>query len=164
MTKAFTGAELAEVILRSFPSTEVEVQQEAVVVPREAVRDLCFYLRDTPELAFTSLESVTAVDYIDYFEVVYHLVSLTLNHSAILKARTYGRADPWIPSVVPVWKGADFQEREVWDLMGVRFDGHPNLRRIMLWEGFPGHPLRKDFLEFDHRTIQSAGAPQPDQS
>ena len=49
-------------------------------------------------------------------------------------------------SVVSVWQGADLQEREIWDLMGVRFDGHPNLKRVLLWEGFPGHPLRKDFL------------------
>lgn len=156
MTKAFTGTDLAEAIQRSFPEAVVDVQPEAVVVQREAVRDICFFLRDAPDLAFDFLVSVTAVDYIDYFEVVYHLESLTHNHSGVLKAVARGRKDPWVPSVAPVWKSADFQEREMWDLLGVRCEGHPNLKRIMMWEGFPGHPLRKDFLEFDHRTIEAA--------
>lgn len=164
MTRAFTGNEFAAVIHSSFPTAVVEVQPQAVVVPREVLRDLCFYLRDTAGLEFDFLVSATAVDYIDYFEVVYHLASLTHNHSAVLKARSYGREHPWAPSVVPVWRGADSQEREVWDLFGIRFEGHPNLKRIMLWEGFPGHPLRKDFMEFDHRTIQPAFEPEPSQS
>ena len=154
MTRPFTGVELEEVVQRSFPAAVVEVQPDAVVVVREALADLCSYLRESPELDFTFLVSLTAVDYIDYFEVVYHLSSFNRNHSAVLKTRAHGRKDPWVPSVVPVWKGADFQEREAWDLLGVRFEGHPNLKRIMMWEGFPGHPLRKDFMEFDHRTIQ----------
>ena len=67
-------------------------------------------------------------------------------HTAIIKARVYGREAPSLPSVYHVWRGADLQEREVWDLMGVRFEGHPNMKRILLWEGFEGHPLRKDYL------------------
>ena len=63
-----------------------------------------------------------------------------------MRSRIYGREEPTAPSVVGVWQGADFQEREIWDLMGVHFTGHPNMKRIMLWEGFAGHPLRKDFL------------------
>jgi len=156
MTRAFTGTDLAAAIQRSFPEAVVDVQPGAAVVQREAVRDVCFFLRDAPYLAFDFLVSVTAVDYIDYFEVVYHLESLTHNRSGVLKAVARGRKDPWVPSVAPVWKSADFQEREMWDLLGVRCEGHPNLKRIMMWEGFPGHPLRKDFLEFDHRTIEAA--------
>ena len=64
----------------------------------------------------------------------------------ILKTKVFERDEPTVPSVSDIWKGADLQEREVYDLMGVRFEGHPNLKRIMLWEGFDGHPLRKDFL------------------
>lgn len=163
MTRAFTGTDLAAAIQRSFPEAVVDVQPGAVVVQREAVRDICFFLRDAPDLAFDFLVSVTAVDYIDYFEVVYHLESLAHNHSGVLKARARGRKDPWVPSVAPVWKSADFQEREMWDLLGVRCEGHPNLKRIMMWEGFPGHPLRKDFMEFDHRTIQAAPEGEPAQ-
>ena len=92
------------------------------------------------------LVAVTAVDYIEYFEMVYHLLSLQNNHSAVLKTRLYDRDEPTVSSVVDLWRGAELQEREVWDLMGVRFTGHPNLKRILTWEGFPGHPLQKSHL------------------
>jgi NADH-quinone oxidoreductase subunit C len=77
--------------------------------------------------------------------VIYQLTSFPHNHSATIKARVYGREGPELPSVTSLWQGADLQEREIWDLMGIRFTGHPNLKRVLLWEGFPGHPLRKDF-------------------
>jgi NADH-quinone oxidoreductase subunit C len=64
----------------------------------------------------------------------------------VLKARCYDRENPVLPSVVGLWRTADFQEREIYDLLGISFTGHPNLKRIALWEGFEGHPLRKDFL------------------
>lgn len=98
-------------------------------------------------MGFNLLNAISAVDYVEYFEVVYHLTSTAHLHSAVLKAKVYGREEPSLPSVVGLWLGADFQEREVWDLMGVKFLGHPNLKRILLWEGYPGHPLRRDYLE-----------------
>lgn len=153
MTRPLAGQELASYLQSSFPTSVTAVTPDAVVVAREAVRDVCFHLKNHPALNFNYLIDVTAVDYIDYFEVVYHLLSLEKNQSAVLKTRVLGRTDPWVPSITPVWRGAEMQEREVWDLMGVRFEGHPNLRRVLLFEGFPGHPLRKDFLEFDHRTM-----------
>ena len=79
--------------------------------------------------------------------MVYHLTSISHNQSLVIKTRIFDREDPVVPSVISLWRGADYQEREVWDLMGIRFTGHPNPKRIMLWEGFPGHPLRKDFIE-----------------
>ena len=89
---------------------------------------------------------MSAVDYIEYFELVYHLLSMRKNHSAVIKTRVFDREAPSVPSVIDVWRGADLQEREIWDLMGVSFDGHPNMKRVLLWEGFEGHPLRKDYL------------------
>ena len=68
------------------------------------------------------------------------------NQSAILKARCYGRDELAVDSVIDIWRGAELQEREIYDLMGIRFEGHPNMKRILLWEDFPGHPLRKDYL------------------
>ena len=65
----------------------------------------------------------------------------TAKTHATIKTRAYGRSAPTVPTVTPIWRGADMQEREVWDLMGIRFEGHPNLRRVLLFEGFPGHPL-----------------------
>ena len=104
------------------------------------------FLFSDPTLDFNYLNSITAVDFIEFFEVIYHLTSLNKQHSAVVKTKLYGREEVTLPSVYNIWKGADFQEREIWDLMGVRFEGHPNMKRIMLWEGFEGHPLRKDFL------------------
>jgi NADH:ubiquinone oxidoreductase subunit C len=104
------------------------------------------FLKENPDLDFAFLTSITAVDYVECFELVYHLLSMRRNHSTVLKTRYYGREEPTVASVISVWQGADLQEREIWDLMGIRFEGHPNMKRILLWEGFPGHPLRKDFL------------------
>ena len=149
------AVELGDALRGAFPDAVVGVEGTAPVIRPEAIGDVCLYLRD--ELRFDYLLSLTAVDGIDYFEVVYHLLSMERNELAVVKAQLQGRTEPSLPSVTPVWKSADFQEREVFDLMGIRFEGHPNLKRIMMWEGFPGHPLRKDFLEFDHRTFAGGG-------
>lgn len=86
-----------------------------------------------------------------YLEVVYHLYSMALNHGpVILRLRTGNRTDDvTLPSLTPVWRSCEFQEREVFDLFGVRFDGHPDLRRILMWDEFAGHPMRKDYVEPD---------------
>ncbi|PKB71471.1 MAG: hypothetical protein BZY87_05345 [SAR202 cluster bacterium Io17-Chloro-G6] len=118
----------------------------ALWVKAPRVADVAGFLKSDEGLNFNFLNSVSAVDYIDHFEIVYHLTSLSKQHTAIVKTRLNGRDDLSLPSVYHLWRGADFQEREIWDLMGIRFEGHPNMKRIMLWEGFEGHPLRKDYL------------------
>ncbi|MDP6823146.1 MAG: NADH-quinone oxidoreductase subunit C [Dehalococcoidia bacterium] len=96
---------------------------------------------------FEMLIGVTGVDYVGYFEVVYHLLSLSQNRRAVIKVRCgEGRVDPAVPSIMEIWRGAELQEREVYDLMGIRFEGRDEMKRIFLWEGFEGHPHRKDFL------------------
>ncbi len=84
-------------------------------------------------------------------EVVYHLYSMALKHGpVIIRVRTGNRSDAvTVPSLTPVWRSCEFQEREVFDLFGVRFDGHPDLRRILMWDEFTGHPMRKDYVEPD---------------
>jgi NADH-quinone oxidoreductase subunit C len=104
------------------------------------------YLKNSPELAFNYLTDIASVDYYDYFEVVYRLTSLEHNKSLVMKVRCDGRENLHLPSVTGFWKGADFMEREIFDLMGISFTGHPNLKRIFLWEGYNGYPLRKDYL------------------
>lgn len=86
-----------------------------------------------------------------YLEVVYHLYSMELKHGPlILRLRTENRADKnHVPSLTPVWRGAEFQEREAYDLYGIIFDGHPDLRRILMWDEFKDHPMRKDYVEPD---------------
>jgi NADH-quinone oxidoreductase subunit C len=146
MTVALSGKEIATQIEEKFPESVVESSEKEVVVKSDSLLDIAAFLKDTPDLDFNYLNYITAVDYYDHFEVVYMLSSLEHNHSLVIKTRCYDRESPALPSVVHLWQGADFQEREIYDLMGIKFEGHPNMKRIFLWEGFPGHPLRKDFM------------------
>lgn len=146
MTKPLSGRELAQQIAEHVPDAIVEADEAAVVVQSQSLFQVMRFVKETAELDFDYLVSITAVDYWDYLEVVYHLVSIGHNHSLVIKTRCDDRDNPEVPSVVGLWQGADFQEREVYDLLGIRFDGHPSLRRIFLWEGFQGYPLRRDYL------------------
>jgi NADH-quinone oxidoreductase subunit C len=146
MTVALSGKEIASRIEEKLPGSVVESGERDLVVRPDSLLAVLALLKDTPDLDFAYLNFVTAADYYDHFEVVYMLSSLEHNHSLVLKAKLYGRENPAIPSVVELWQGADFQEREIYDLFGIRFEGHPNLKRIFMWEGFEGHPLRKDFM------------------
>jgi NADH-quinone oxidoreductase subunit C len=145
MTVAMTSKEIASQLAAKFPGAVEEVGRDSVLVKTEVLVEVAAYLKDTEGLKFEYLNYITAVDYYSYFEVVYQLTSLEHNRSVILKTRCYERDNPTVPSVTGLWQGADFQEREIYDLMGIRFEGHPNLKRIFLWEGFNGYPLRKDF-------------------
>lgn len=149
MTKTLAGADVARRINSELPGTVVQFCDGDVQVELASIERVTRFLRDAEGMEFSFLSSITAVDYVEYFELVYHLLSLKLNQSIVLKAQCYGRDELIAPSVSGVWKGADFQEREIWDLFGIKFEGHPNLKRILLWEGFPGHPLRKDYLGQD---------------
>ena len=144
--QALEGRDLAERLEAGVRGSVEEWREGTVWVRPSRIEEVARFLRDDPELDFQFLNSISAVDFIEHFEVVYHLTSLRRQHTAVVKTRVFGREDLSLPSVYHVWRGADFQEREVWDLMGVQFEGHPNMKRIMLWEGFEGHPLRKDYL------------------
>ncbi|MHB1456878.1 MAG: NADH-quinone oxidoreductase subunit C [Armatimonadota bacterium] len=117
-------------------------------VDANGIVDLCSFLQQTEGLDFDYLASLCAVDLSDRFEVVYHIYSLQMKHTLILKVKL-NVDTPSIPSVYQVWKAADWQEREVYDMFGINIEGHPDLRRILLepdWEGFP---LRKSYKETD---------------
>jgi NADH-quinone oxidoreductase subunit D/NADH-quinone oxidoreductase subunit C/D len=115
------------------------------IVPADHLLEVLAALRD--EFGYDLLTSLTGVDYPpDKMEVVYHLIQTTGGHPLVVKVQV-PRADPTVPSATSVYMGADFQEREAWDLLGIKFSGHPDLRRILMWEGFEGHPLRKDWKE-----------------
>jgi len=146
VTTALSGEGIAERITAVLPGSVVTADEGAVVVTSKSLYQVAAFLKNTPGLDFDYLTNLAAVDYVDYFEVVYHLISLKHNHSLVLKTRCYDRDKPAVPSVVSLWRAADFQEREAYDLMGIVFEGHPNLKRLLLWEGFVGHPLRRDYL------------------
>jgi NADH-quinone oxidoreductase subunit C len=146
MTLTLSGEEIGAKLEEKFPGSIVESGKDSLLVGSEFLLPVASYLKDTPGLDFDFLSYITVVDYYEYFEVVYHLTSLEHNHSLVMKARCYGRDNLSLPSVVSLWRGADFQEREIYDLIGISFDGHPNMRRIFLWDSFEGHPLRRDYL------------------
>jgi len=146
MTLALSGEEVTTKLEQQFPGSIIESSGNSLLVKSESLFELVSFLKTTPSLDFDYLNYITAVDYYDYFEVVYQLTSIKHNHSLVLKTRCYSRENPVVPSVVSLYQGADFQEREIYDLMGISFKGHPNLKRIFLWEGFEGHPLRRDYL------------------
>ena len=144
----WNGNKLAEEISNHISDSVVSSDDHSVYISKEKIYEVLKFLKETSGFSFDLLSSITAVDYIDHFEVVYHLKSLITLSKATIKVKLgFGREDqPEINSSYNLWKGADFQEREVFDLMGIHFVNHPNLKRILLWDGFPGHPLRKDFV------------------
>lgn len=118
-----------------------------LTIPREDALDVLAALRDRAPFQLNFLIDITAVDYLGReprFEVVYHLYSLDRNHRLRVKIGV-PESEPWVHSLVPLWKAANWLEREVWDMFGIRFLGHPDPRRILLYEEFVGHPLRKDY-------------------
>ncbi|MFB3812740.1 MAG: NADH-quinone oxidoreductase subunit C [Terriglobales bacterium] len=125
----------------------VDRNELTIYVDRPFIRDACAILRDDPELSFDFLADVTCVDWYPNeprFQVVYHLLSMRRKERLRLKVRLSGD-DPRVESITSVWPAANFFEREVFDLFGVHFEGHPYLRRIMMPENWEGHPLRKDY-------------------
>jgi NADH-quinone oxidoreductase subunit C len=118
-----------------------------IYIRRDAIREACAILRDDPGLQFNFLSDLTCVDWYPSdprFEIVYHLFSIPNKSRVRLKVKL-GGDDPSLPSITSVWPAANYFEREVFDLFGIRFEGHPYLRRIMMPENWEGHPLRKDY-------------------
>ncbi|MGB9773899.1 MAG: NADH-quinone oxidoreductase subunit C [Bacteroidota bacterium] len=144
------SSEIYEILKNEFGESILEFKKDAVVEPYivvvpDRIRDIAYFLRDDERLQFTSLMCLSSVDYNDgTLGVVYHLHSMTLGHKIVLKVRVPKEA-PHVQSVEAVWKAANWHEREAYDLMGIAFDGHPDLRRILLPYDWEGHPLRKDY-------------------
>jgi len=136
---------VADQLSAAVPGSVRGVEPPALVVEVDGLLEAVRFLAgDTLDLSF--LASLTAVDWESHFELVYHLQSLDRNHLLTLKTMVDDHAAPLVPSLTGEFHGAHLQEREVFDLFGIRFEGHSDMRRMFLWEGFPGYPLRKDFL------------------
>ena len=147
MDASVTLNKLAERFPGSILETHSHRGDDTAVVKKEDIIDVCTFLRDDEALLYNFMMDLTAVDYMGKeprFEVVYHLYSLKYNRRVRIKARV-SESDCSIDSIVPVWISADWFEREAFDMYGITFTGHPELRRILLYEGFEGHPLRKDY-------------------
>ena len=174
--KTIVEAALPGVRVELVPNPAVPSQSSLRVAPSDA-HAVAAFLRDDPRLRFDACSNVTGIDWPDReektktktvvngvetetetirripgnLEVVYHLYSVALRHGpAILRQRTVDRgADCSVVSLTPLWRSCEFQEREVFDLFGVGFAGHPDLRRILMWDGYVDHPMRKDYVEPD---------------
>jgi NADH-quinone oxidoreductase subunit C len=133
-------------------ATHAHRGDHTAVLTREAIVEALAYCRDEPDLRFDLLSDITAVDYLRYpgredgprFDVVYHLYSIPHRHRLRLRVPVE-QDDPVVPTATALWPIANWLEREVWDMFGIRFEGHPDLRRLLLYEEFEGHPLRKDY-------------------
>lgn len=145
-----TSAEIKQALTDKFANS-VEDAGDISGVPTffinaRKIKDVCAFLRDTEGLDFDYLNSLSAVDWPERFDVVYHLYSILRKHNVTLKVKL-AKENPVIDSVISVWKAADWQEREVYDMFGIEFAGHPDLTRILLEPGWEGFPLRKDYVE-----------------
>jgi len=129
-----------------------------IVVTTASLLSVCERLRNDPALAFDYLACLTSIDRQDHFEVAYNLRSLTHKHEFCLKVRL-PHDNPRLPSVTSIWRGANWHEREAFDLMGIIFDGHPDLRRILLPADWEGHPLRKDYVYTPEDVPAEPGPP-----
>ena len=144
--------DIAEKIKERFAGEVLDVKefrgQVSVTVRKEKILEICRHLHDAPDLTFDYPVDLCGVDYLGKkerrFEVVYHLYSMTHRHSLRLKAEV-PEEDCSIDSVMPVWAGVDWHEREAYDMYGIVFNGHPDLRRVLMPEDWEGHPLRKDY-------------------
>lgn len=147
-TDALNPVEMARLTLKDAVQDVVEFRGElTIVIAADQIADACLFFRDTEGLEYNFLEDITAVDYYPQeprFAVNYHLYSMVFNRSVRLKAYLPGD-DPRLPSVSGLWAAANYQEREAFDLMGVTFEGHPDLRRILMPADWDGHPQRKDY-------------------
>jgi len=147
--------QIAKMIEEKFPGQALgtinHAGQVGILLKKDMIKDICLYLRDEPSLKMDHMADITAVDFSRYpsdaglrFEVVYNLISTVYHHRIRLKVRV-PQEDPRVDSVSSIWQTANWHERETYDLMGIKFDGHPDLRRILMPDDWEGHPLRKEY-------------------
>ncbi len=145
-----TNEALKQTILEILPQAEFIENSEYLTIKVSPVklRSIATTLRDKEETFFDFLFCLTGVDFPDKtLGVVYHLTSTKHNHTIVLRTSTSNRENAEIPTVSDIWRAAEFHEREVYDLMGIKFTNHPDMRRIFLEESWVGHPLRKDYVD-----------------
>jgi NADH-quinone oxidoreductase subunit C len=160
--ESFTLRKLRERFPDSIIDTHSYRGDDTAIIQPKALVAVCQLLQQDADLDFNFLMDLTAVDYLHLnqkprFEVVYHLFSLSKKHRVRIKVPVEGK-NPEVDSIVSLWPGADWYEREVWDMFGIKFRGHPNLKRILMYEEFEGHPLRKDYPIDKRQPLVGPGA------
>ena len=148
--------ELKTTIEQALPGVALTLEGSVLFIAPNDLTAVCRYLKDTERFRMDYLANLTAVDYPSEqrMDVVYHLYSMDKKHGPIALKVKLDRKHLVVASVTPIWRAAEFQEREVYDLYGVTFEGHPDLRRILMWDGFEGHPMRKDYVVEDQNALE----------
>lgn len=137
-----------------FPGIQIQIVNDQLLLKPEDLLRVAKCLKESDEFKMNYLSCITAVDYLQFLESVYTLYSVDRRIGPIhLKVRV-PRDNPKIPSLVSIYRGAEFQEREAYDMLGIVYEGHSDLRRIFMWEGFEGHPLRKDYIPEDEDVLE----------
>ncbi|MGA9269196.1 MAG: NADH-quinone oxidoreductase subunit C [Lutimonas sp.] len=134
--------------------SEEESEFLNLTVDKEDLREISLKLRDTPELDFDYLFCLTGIDWGEELGVIYHLESIDKNHSMVIKVKTSDRENPMLDTVCDIWRTAEFHEMEVFDFFGIRFKGHPNMKRLFLPPEWEGYPLRKDYEDEVNMVIK----------
>jgi NADH/F420H2 dehydrogenase subunit C len=150
--------ELKTVLEQQLPGVSVAVEGGSLVIAAKDLTAVCRFLKDSERFKLDYLANLTAVDYPpeQRMDVVYHLYSMDKKHGPVTLKVALDRTRAKVASVTSIWRGAEYQEREAYDLYGVAFEGHPDLRRILMWDGFQGHPMRKDYVPEDQNAPEAA--------
>ena len=148
------ATEIKTQLEKQFAGIQIQIVNEGLVVKREDLIRVAQFLKDSELFKMNYLSLVTAVDYLDYLESVYHLYSVDKRTGPVVLKVRVTRNDAKIPSLFNIYRGAEYQEREAYDMMGIFYEGHPDLRRIFMWEGFEGYPLRKDYIPEDADVLE----------
>ena len=151
MTSELTKDNIVDVLQNDMPLASYCFENNTVIVDSSQLVPLCELIKTAPTIELDFLSYISAVDYPQFFELVYRFYSIKYNHALTVKVRLQDKQNPSMSSITPLYNGANYQEREIYDLFGITFTSHPNLKRIFLWETFPGHPLRKDFKNDNER-------------
>ena len=125
-----------------------------VTVPKEELYAVCEKLKNTDELDFDYLFCLTGMDWGEELGVIYHLESISKKHNIVVKVKTDDRENPKLDTVSTIWRTAEFHEMEVFDFFGIRFNGHPNMKRLFLTPEWPGYPLRKDYEDTANMVVK----------
>ncbi|HXV27685.1 MAG TPA: NADH-quinone oxidoreductase subunit C [bacterium] len=144
-------------IENALPGVALQPVRDSLLIknPQDILK-VAGFLKESADYRLDYLSSLTGADYLQYIEVIYHLYSMEKKTGPLVLRVRADRNQPKVPSLVSVYRGAEYQERETFDMYGIHFENHPDLRRIFMWEGFEGFPMRKDYQQEDSEVLETA--------
>jgi len=154
---AFSVEEVKKELTARMPDVKFRAVRDSLLIENpEDLPRVALFLKENPKFLLDYLSSVTGADYLGYLESVYHFYSMAQKHGPLVIRVRVSKNNAKVPSLVPVYRSAELQEREAYDTFGILYEGHPDPRRLFMWEGFEGYPLRKDYEQEDSETLEAA--------